>query len=238
MGTTLLANEARFIYPPRAQDAIPRTETAIFAQLGWMAQYKFNDSRCLVKRRSTGHIELWNRHGEQFRTYAAPDWLIQEFQYIFDKLGVSGWGLLDGGLLHQKHEAIKNTVVIWDILVHNGEHLVGSTYKERYDQLAAICTEDSWLYKHALHKPIDFGPKLSDNVFMPLNYSASDWDWLWENVELANSPYTDKRSGDIKPVLEGVVYKDPQGVLELGLREKNNSAWMVRSRVRTGRHAF
>jgi hypothetical protein len=38
--------------------------------------------------------------------------------------------------------------------------------------------------------------------------------------------------------LEGIVYKDPLGVLEPGYKEKNNTTWLIKSRITTGRHRF
>ena len=220
----------KYIYPPRPKTSLPYGEAAFFKDLGWVAQYKYNGSRCMVKHLPNGKIELWNRHAETFRTYNPPTWLQDQTRSSLYKLGLNptGYHLLDGELLDQKHIAIKDTVVIWDILVRDGQHLLGTTYGERHSTLYdVISQEEKWL-----HKAQHFGIRLSDNVFFATNLGASLWDGAWDMVLEVNKPYGDK------PLLEGLVIKDPNGVLERGWRESNNGEWLVRCRVKTGRHNF
>jgi hypothetical protein len=267
--TALRVNNTQYIFPPRPQDAIPLDEARLFADMGWIAQLKYNDSRCLIKYKPGGIPEMWNRHAERFRTYNAPDWLLDQLAKLHNRLGLSktDWSLLDGGLLDQKHSAIKDTIVIWDILVLDGLHLLGSTYEDRYNFLLNTLTGGvnhtvPWLYSHKSHGPLDFGVRLDDNVFMPRNYqgnranypddhghpndgnpSGDAWQYLWDNlITVVNAPYTIGKPGDrnyvCHPVLEGLVFKKGSGKLEMGYKEKNNNKWQVRSRVATGRHAF
>lgn len=239
----------KYIFPPRSTDAIPLAEAKIFATLGWVAQLKYNDGRTLIKYLPGSKVELWNRHGERFRTYQAPDWLQDQLIETHTKLGLdkNTWSLLDGGLLDQKHQAIKDTIVIWDILVQNGKHLLGSKYKDRYDFLKGNLTNgDPWYYQppHKKHEPQDFGLKVHDNILLPRNHSGEqEWQDLWDGIlTTVNTPYQIGKPGDknydLKPVIEGLVFKDPNGELERGFKEKNNSGWMIRSRVETGRHRF
>jgi hypothetical protein len=229
----------QYFYPPRSQDAVPRADTEMFKDFGFVAQLKYNDSHALVKYCVDGTIELWNRHAERFRTYTAPDYLLAELHEIGQRLGHKPGTvtILDGGLLDQKHRSIKNTIVVWDILVLNDEYLIGTTLDERYNKLFAQATLMPWT-----HKGHQFGLKFTENVFLPQNWTPDKWDACWDLVHLVNAPYTIGEPGDpnyeIKPLLEGLVYKQSSGVLELGLKEKNNSTWIMRSRVKTGRHDF
>lgn len=253
----LPARSSNYIYPPRAQDAIPLEDATIFATMGWTAQLKYNDSRCLIKYLPGQPPELWNRHAEKFRNYRAPDELIQQLEEVRDKLGLSrtSWSLLDGGLLNDKHSAIKNTLVLWDILVLDNTHLLGSTYADRHDFLAGnLCGSHntSWTFKD-----FDFGMKVSQDILIPRNYTPNlagttqndgnpqgdAWAALWTGfIDVVNAPYTVGKPGDrnydIKPLIEGLMFKDPTGKLERGMKEKNNSTWQCRSRVQTGRHMF
>ncbi len=234
-----------YIYPPRANEVIPIADTTFHAQQDWIAQYKYNDSRCLIKY--TGNtIQLWNRHAEQFRNYNAPDTLLDQLSHVRDKLGLSrdSWSLLDGGLLHAKHAAIKNTIVVWDALVLDGVHLLGSTYRARHNFLAGnLTSQESWEFNGH-----DLGMKVTSDILIPRNYAGNlagtidndgnppgdAWLSLWEQVIITiNQPYPAN-----SPLLEGLVLKNPEGKLERGMKEKNNHAWMCRSRVQTGRHNF
>lgn len=234
----------QYIFPPRSQDAIPRADTDVFGMLGWIAQLKYNDSHALIKYCANSEIELWNRHAERFRTYHAPDWLKDELRQIGERLAIQPGTvtILDGGLLDQKHQAIKDTIVLWDILVYNDQHLIGTTLDERYTQLHQAATQNPWTYENKGHGPVEFGLKFTENVFIPKNWESCEWDNAWDLVHTVNAPFTHGKPGDpnyeIKPVLEGLVFKDPSGTLEMGFKEKNNDSWMCRSRVETGRHRF
>lgn len=240
----------KYIYPPRSTDAIPLTEAKIFATMGWIAQIKYNDGRTLIKYQPGKPPELWNRHAERFRTYTAPNWLLEQLEHVATLLNLdqNQWTLLDGGLLDQKHQAIKDTIVIWDILVMNGKHLLGSRYKDRYDFLIGnLTTGTPWHYTppHKKHEPLDMGLRVTDNILIPRNINPDPQTWqdTWDGlITTANAPYQIGKPGDknydLKPVIEGLVFKNPNGELERGFKEKNNSQWMIRSRVETGRHRF
>lgn len=240
----MLVKHDQYIFPPRAQDAIPRADTEIFGDLGWIAQLKYNDSHLIVKYCADDSIELWNRHAERFRTYYPPSELMAELYLIGERLGVQTGTvtMIDGGLLDQKHQAIKDTIVLWDILVYNDQHLLGTTLDARYTQLSAAATTEPWVYGHPAHAPQEFGLMFTKNIFIPRNWEPCMWDHAWDIVNTVNAPWTTgtpkSKNYEIKPVLEGLVFKDPLGTLEMGFKERNNDTWLCRSRVQTGRHRF
>lgn len=222
-------NTDRYIYPPRPQTSVPRNDTDFFQNLGWIAQLKYNGSRCLIKHLPNNTIQLWNRHAERFRTYHTPNWLQEELKTAIYKLGLqpNEYHVLDGELLDQKHSSIKDVIIIWDVLVKTGEHLLDTQYIDRYNMLKNnLSTQETWK-----HNNYDLGTKLTNHVLMPKNYTNTEWDTAWNIVHNVNAPYP-------TPLLEGIVLKDPNGLLERGFKEKNNGSWMIRSRITTGRHVF
>tara|TARA_R110000751_G_scaffold266196_1_gene365255 strand:+ start:4398 stop:5054 length:657 start_codon:yes stop_codon:yes gene_type:complete len=218
---------------------MPRHDYEIFQDLGWIGQYKYNDSHLLAKYTPQGPVELWNRHAEKFRTYNCPDWLQDQLQTLRQSLDLDATKttIIDGGLLDQKHQAIKDTIVLWDILVLDDQHLINTTYDYRYDKLKAISSEETWDYKTT-----PLGCKITQDIFIPKNWDLTDVETIWQTVNQINAPFTtgtvNSKDYSIKPILEGIVYKDPTATLELGFKEKNNDTWMCKSRVATGRHAF
>jgi hypothetical protein len=242
------ADPKTYIWPPRPTARIPIADAIVlYGDLCWIAQLKYNDTRLLIKYLPDGNIELWNRHAEKLRSYHAPDWLLQQLQDVKEILNLKGYCLLDGGLLDQKHRAIKDTIVIWDILVNDGEHLLDTQYLDRYN---TICPNDdtphwdghgesTWYWCDNLFdmEPMPFGTHLTQNIFVPRNIKASEWEEAWAFVERINKPFVEA-DPPVGPLLEGLVFKDKEGVLEMGWREKNNDSWQARSRVATGRHAF
>ena len=217
---------SKYIYPPRPKHCIPKDQADLFIDLGYKPQLKYNDSRTIIKIHPDQTIELWNRHAERFRAYTVPNWLIDQISETTKQIGLQPgkYHMLDGGLLDQKHKAIKDTIVIWDILVKDDQHLLGTTYLHRYQQLQA--RTKPWYFKeHQL------GYAYTDNVFLAEYYQPDQSQQLWDLVETVNQPYP-------TPLLEGIVYKDPNGTLEMGYKSDNNTSWMVKSRVKTGRHRF
>jgi len=226
----------KYIYPPRPEGATPRGDYDIFQALGWKAQLKYNDTRILIKMLPTGKIELWNRHANRLRNYTPPIWLQEQLETIQDQLG-PGLHILDGGLLHSKHTAIKNTIVIWDILVHNHQHLLGTTYNTRYTKLKeTLATETPWTWT-SNNLTYNLGISIDHDILMPQNLNEDEWENAWDMIDKINTNFTNV-SNDIKPLIEGLVFKDLDGELEHGFKEKNNNTWQARSRVKTGRHVF
>ncbi|RKZ12569.1 hypothetical protein DRQ50_11745 [bacterium] len=223
----------QYIFPPRPKDAIPRDQTQILGDMGWLAQLKFNDTRCLIKLLPNGESELWSRHAEKIRSYTCPEWLQDQIKELRDQLGLdrNKYHLLDGGLLDQKHRAIKDTIVIWDILVRDSKHLLGTTYQERYQSILAPEDVPWYWSQHGMHR---LGTSYTPNIFHPEYHPATIWPDLWEMIDTINKEY----KNICGPLLEGLVFKNPQGILGMGITEKNNSNWLMRSRVTTGRHTF
>ncbi len=246
----MLIDESTYIWPPRPTAAIPFADAVVlYADLDWIAQLKYNDTRLIIKLLPTGGIELWNRHAEQLRSYHAPDWLLNQLGRATACMGLEPgqYHMLDGGLLDQKHRAIKDTIVIWDILVQNGNHLLDTTYEDRHSRIHPgpdprhwdTKDDTTWYWEDALfdYEPFPFGTKLTDNIFVPRNINAAEWAEAWDMIQRINQPFVEA-DPPVGPLLEGLVFKDPEGVLEMGWREQNNDAWSARSRVATGRHAF
>lgn len=243
----LKADPDTYIFPPRPNTAVPFEEAAFFAEVDWIWQYKVNDTRMMVKYlpdwadTDTQGIELWTRHAERPRSYHLPDWLAVQLKSVAHTIGLAPGELhlLDGGLMDAKHSAIKDTLVIWDILVRDGYQLLGTTYAERYDQIAIGTTP--WCFSHdSYDKPVQFGMAYGEgpewaNVFHLINNPDPTPQESWTVVNNVNKPYIALGQG---PLLEGMVFKDPDGRLEMGLKEKNNAEWQCRCRVQTGRHLF
>jgi ATP-dependent DNA ligase len=230
----MLITDKTYIYPPRTKTLIPLNEVQYLIKHGWIYQYKINDSRCLIKIQPN-KIELWNRHAEKFRTYTPTEELREQLQQLTQilQLDKNKIHLLDGGLIHQKHQSIKNTITIWDILVKNSTHLLGISYEERYNLIAQGIQPYT-------HDGIPLGLKLTENIFHLINNPQPTIEQTWATVQQINAPYTIGKPGTknykISPILEAIVWKDPQAPLEMGLKPLNNNDWMCKTRIITGRH--
>lgn len=203
----------------------------MYVRAGWQCMLKFNDLRAGVSICGS-EITLYNRHGQRHK-YAPPEWLNAEVKQAAQQFGVAPqkWSYLDGGLLHHKHPLLRDVLVLWDVLVIDNEWLLGTTYATRYGRLLAACSDPFELTVQG--KPYRLGRKLAPHVFVPELWPdfQSAWDFVQEVNQAAG--WT---SGE--PVLEGVFFKNPKGLLQPALREENNTDWSARCRVRTRRHNF
>lgn len=234
----------RYIFPPRAKSAVPPAETDYLRAMNFVAQFKYNDTHILIKYLpgwDQGNIQLWDRHGDRLRSYSPQEELMAQLIFVGKALGLDtdNWSLLDGGLMDKKHPGLKDVIVLWDILVVNGDHLLNTTYQSRHAMLTKPFGDESWMYTNHMkpdaHPPVDFGVKCTDSILIPRSYSEG-WDKLWELVHLVNAPFC--KDGNISPLLEGLVLKQPSGTLEPGYKMSNNADWLIRSRVTTGRHKY
>lgn len=228
----MLISKPRFIYPPRPNSVVTLDELPHYGSLGFVGQFKFNDSRTTISYLPDGTYELWNRDGSRPQFYPTAE-LDAEIKQVRSILGLKedSWSYLDAGLLHKKHRAIKNTLVIWDILVRDNDYLTGTTYISRFNSIIDKAVEP-YAYNDFL-----LGYRLTDNILVPKNFKHDEWGQCWQDVTEINKSvgFTDENS-PVGPLLEGLVLKDPHGTLSFASREANNTDWSVRCRVKTGRH--
>ena len=98
-----------------------------------VAEKKYNGTR-LVLKRFADHYEFWNRSGEVLK-YNPPKELIDQL----NKVAWEGTCIADGELLHFKTKHIKNTIVLFDLLLWNDESVTEKPFIERRALLEKAC---------------------------------------------------------------------------------------------------
>lgn len=200
-----------YIYPPR-----PSTETKFKSQLyerlkqsGWIAQVKANGQRSVEYFHPDGKLMMWNRHKAHHRNYTLPSWLDTELRAAI-KIKPDTWEIIDSELLHAKDATVKNTFYLYDLLVHEGEYLTGTSYQQRHKLLMDIAGAseanlvDGWRYQ------------VSEHIWVARNLPPEMWDDTWG---LTSTSW-----------IEGFVLKNPVGRLLPGITPSNNGDWMIRCR--------
>lgn len=132
----------------------------------------------------------------------------------------NGWMVLCGEYMNknQKDENDKpwnNKFVIFDILVYNGNHLLKTTFDERFELLRELYP-DNPVKKH-LHQ-------VSENCFR-----VNSMRFGFSNIYADITKYQ---------MYEGLVMKLGDGKLENGTTEKNNIRTQVKCRKSTKNYAF
>ena len=216
-------NTFQYIYPPRTKMLInsrsgkPDAQWADYGGVTldmWrkfpdsIAQFKLNESRNLTYYFPDGHYEMWNRHAQQQAQYAITPAMKAALDSL--QLPKGQFTVLDGGILHAKTKTVKDVLYVWDVLVYNGQWLLGEQYGERKALLHRIAGERFF--------PLDFNPQ-EGSVYVAQDFTPDLWETAWGYVR--QSDYC-----------EGLVLKRTGALsrLEPGMQEYNNSGFMCRIR--------
>ena len=119
-----------------------------------------------------------------------------------------GYYLLDGELRHNKTKNVKDKLVLWDVIIHNNKLLNDKPY---------------WARRSLL---LDLGLTINDLMIISLIKQYK------ENFQKAFDglmPFEE---------FEGLVLKNTQGKLNLGVKSCPESRWMFKVRKKTGRHRY
>jgi hypothetical protein len=200
-----------YIYPPRAENAIPPSLLKAYEDKGWIAQVKKNGTNSVIFVSPEKDVFAMNRHGEDHRQWVMPE----AAKTIFRTLPGKGWYVLNAELLHSKVPGIRDISYLHDILVEDGEYLLGTTYAQRYARLLMLIVRgdvDRDISARALQ-----GPEAASH------WVLDDYTWLAKN----------HRGGFLRlynhlsaPEDEGIVLKKLDGRLSA----RNNRGWTVKCR--------
>lgn len=218
----------RWFYPPRGDVAIPYKINSAVIKM-WkrypdaVAQFKMNGTNDQLVVYPDGKIEHWPRHkytpgtrkpnanGVPYKMdYVLPNAMRDE---ILDLTPRGSFTIYNAELLHSKTTMVKNTLYFFDVLVWEGQHLLGVDYNDRYGILSQLFG--------ARYFPLDL-PSIDGRIFVAENLKPSEWDDAWRRLQ--PSPYT-----------EGLVLKryGPDSRLQVGSSEKNNGGFICRCRKPT-----
>ena len=200
----------RYIFPPRPKNAIMPKELINYEGSGMLGQAKLNGSNATVYTNGEKVIVM-NRHGARLTGFQIPE---QEILALYR--GTGGWTALNGEYLNKSKrdeggQVFNHKLVIFDILISDGEYLVGKTFAQRLEML------DSMYGKEESEKEYLFG--ISESV-----YRVKSYDFGFSSVF--------DRLSKIDMV-EGLVLKRMNSRLEASGSEQNNMKWQVKARKGT-----
>jgi len=205
----------KYIFPPRPELKISPDILGKYDCGVYLGQPKLNGSLCEVFMNET-ETKVFNRHNANFKIFKFD---IDEFRNLYQGFG---WMCLCGEFMNKakKDKDGKNsfdqTFVIFDIIIKDGMHLVKTTFEERVkmlDEMYGTKEYDEYLLD------VD-----SPNVFRVKTF-YTDFVNLWNNIVKID-------------MLEGLVLKRKDGLLEDGVREKNTVGSQVKVRKSCRNYSF
>ena len=200
----------RYIFPPRPKNPIPNTELSFWDNGSLIAQPKLNGSNCLIFTNGEKHIVM-NRHNGRLTNFQLKDDEIKELYK-----GTGGWTILNGEYLNknkqdENRKAFNHKFVIFDILVNDGDYLVGKTFEERIKLL------DTMFGQNECDKSYLYG--ISENVYRVKSYE-NQFNMLYDTLTPID-------------LIEGLVLKRKTARLEMGTSELNNVKSQIKCRKTT-----
>ena len=206
----------KFLYMPRPDNAIASAMLNYYEKRGWLAQYKKNGTATIIGISPEKEFHVWNRHKELHKTWQLTPYLKKELIRLFPE---KKWFVLCAEILHLKTPHIKDTLFIHDMLVWQGEFLLGSTFISRQKLLdERLVTKDETDSHY-----------ICDTKGEGKIWYAKRFDKNFKEIFLSiNDAKTD----------EGLVLKDPDGTLKLCMKPTDNSDWQVKCRHSTKGYAF
>lgn len=203
----------KYIYPPRPETKIAPPSLKMFDEMDiYLAEPKLNGSSMEVYTDGKT-VTTMNRHND---TIACK---IDKSELLALHRG-KGQMILCGEYLNknQKDETGKPwniKYVIWDIIMYEGKHLLGSTFEERKKLLAELYPTDT--YSH-------FVRQISENCY---------------RVSAINNGFEKFFKEIIKfEIFEGLVLKRRDGKLENGTTAANNTRTQIKCRKPTKNYNF
>jgi hypothetical protein len=177
----------------------------------YVAEQKWNGDNCLVFVGKDGSIEFWNRHKRQLK-YVPPPELLYEIRSQVPKDSI-----INGELLHSKTRNVKNLLMVHCIMKWNGKLLTGWSWGNS----RTILEKGIKSGKHLLVSPV---------------YRSGFWDLFQTRHGILpdGSILQDKDSC----LIEGIVLKDPTGLLKYSTTGDIEVSWMLKIRHPSKKYSF
>lgn len=204
-------NEYAYLYPPRPECKVTQDQLFAYQRRGWVAQVKKNGTCTLVFAKGD-EVIFKTRHNEEGTGGDNHKmWKPKKHNFDFFKGRSDKWNVYVAELLNDKTPSIKDHLYIFDQIVHNGVHLVGTNLIER----------------HAL---------LHEQLMTPDAKEEADLYRLGVGVSIARNltrGFRDVFGQDgknLKPEDEGLVLKSPTMKLDPCFKQTANNGWQVKVR--------
>ena len=207
-------NKYTYIFPPRPRNAIQSSDLDFWDNNTLLAQPKLNGSNSVIFTNGEKVIVM-NRHNGRLTNVQVP---MEEILSIYKG---TGWMVLNAEYMNksksdENRKVFNHKFVIFDILVLDGDSLVGKTFEER------VVLLDKLYGTKSCEKPYLYG--ISENIYRVKSYTSNFLDLYNDLVEI--------------DMIEGLVMKRRSARLEAGTSELNNVKSQIKCRKPTKNYRY
>lgn len=194
-----------YLWPPRPEKAAPKMMLNFYAKQGFIGQIKKNGTCNVLAVSPERKLVCMNRHNETHKLWTPT----AESSAAFKTLPGKGWYVFVAELLHSKvTNGPRDTNYVHDILVADGEYLVGQTLAERQQRLRDLFLKGGEAETHSHHV-------VDNHTWIAKNHTQG-FGKLFDSLTLDED--------------EGLVLKNPKAPLTLCARQSANADWQVKVR--------
>lgn len=207
-------NTFQYIYPPRPKNAVNPLEIPNWDDGSMIGQVKLNGScACVFTNGKDSYV--YNRHNQLLTNCNLTKFDIEQLHTE------KGWLVLVGEYLNKSKkdengETFNHKLIIFDVLVHKSNYLIGSTFAERVKLLDSLYgtneSEKSYLYS------------ITPNIYRVKSFTT-DFKLHFDNLSKID-------------MVEGLVCKRKSGRLEAGTSESNNIKSQIKFRKPTKNYKY
>jgi len=203
-----------YIYPPRPKNPLSPTELDFWDNGMMIGQPKLNGSNAVIFTDGNS-VYIYNRHNQRMSNVQL------EKEEILNIYSGRGWMVINGEYMNkskndERGQVFNHKLVIFDILVHDGQYLLGTTFKERIGLLDSL---------YGTRKSdMEYLTEISENIYRVKSYDTG-FKTLYEDLTKID-------------MVEGLVLKRKSGKLELGTTENNNTKSQIKVRKSTKNYKY
>lgn len=212
-----------YLWPPRPKKAIPVSMMNFYQKRGFVGQYKKNGTCNVMYVTPEREVIAKTRHDTDHKAWQPTE----ASSAIFKALPGDKYYVFITELMHSKVRGLRDTHYIHDVVVADGEYLVGKTFIERQAILAELFLtgNEAETYSHYV---------LNDNVWLAKLIEGDFKPAMAGIQEMADKAKEAEHSVEN----EGLVLKDPNAKLVVCGKQTSNSNWQVKCRVQHKNYSF
>lgn len=203
-----------YIFPPRPKNAVPTTELDFWDNNMMIAQPKLNGSNAVIFMNGKD-VYFFNRHNQRMTNVQLDK---EELLKLYSG---EGWMVINGEYMNKSKNdenglTFNHKLVIFDILVHDGTYLLGTSFQDRINLL------DNLYGKRESDKKYLYS--ISENIYHVKSFT-SNFKTLFDELIKVD-------------MIEGLVCKRKSAKLEIGTTENNNTKSQIKFRKPTKNYKF
>jgi hypothetical protein len=204
----------KYYYPPRPEYKVSSERLSLYEEK-YLAQPKLNGASCLIFIKENDFRYFGRHANENLSNFKLK---FQDFETL--NCGNNKWNVIVGEYMNKSQKYLNGQTwnhkfVIFDILVYNGDYLIGSTFQERVelmDNLFGAVSYDNYLFK------------INENVYRVKSFYDKFLERWNEIVKIG--------------MLEGLVMKRKDARLIKGITADNMKLHMAKCRKETKLYKF